>query len=325
MTYETFLKLIPEMVQSDLGEWVKVRLHTIRKNNNVKREALCILEEGSNVSPTIYLQPYYEYLESGMPLEQVCREICQEYKTNRCGIYLDVEEFRDFDRMKGRIVYKLIHYESNRELLQDVPHRRFLDLAVVYYLLIEHHFIGSGTALIHQQQCHQWQIEESVLYEQAVNNTDRLLGCEIQPIRQVIMTLLQQDMKRQLSADLAAGVCAEAQIDRWAMDILARMLPRERYAMYVVSNHSKFFGAAAVLNTERLEAFAESMGSGFYVIPSSIHEMILLPETEETDCSLSLKELLKEINESEDNIQEFLSDQIYYFDRHQGFRIVREM
>ena len=59
MTYETFLEWIPDLVQAQLGEGVKVRLHTIYKNNNIRKDALCVLEEGSNVSPTIYLEKYY--------------------------------------------------------------------------------------------------------------------------------------------------------------------------------------------------------------------------------------------------------------------------
>ncbi len=323
MTYETFLEWIPDLVQSQLGEGVKVRLHTIYKNNNIRKDALCVLEEGCNVSPTIYLEKYYDRWKRGISLEQISHEICREYAANHCGMYMDVKAFYDFEIMKDKIVYKLIHYDHNRELLNEVPHRRFLDLAIVYYLLVEDPFIGSGTALIHHKQRQMWQVDEETLYEMATCNTDKLLGNEILPMQQVILELLQRDMRRQLESDMEMGICTEEQVDLWAAEILDQMLPKEHHSMFVLSNHNKYLGAAAVLNQKRLLAFAAKLGCGFHVIPSSIHEMILVPDTESLQRE-DLQRLLREINEEEENIQEYLSDQLYYCDRENGVRMIAD-
>lgn len=323
MTYETFLEWIPDLVQAQLGEGVKVRLHTIYKNNNIRKDALRVLEEGSNVSPTIYLEKYYDRWNQGISLEQISNEICREYEVNHCGMYMDVKSFYDFEIMKEKIVYKLIHYDHNRELLKDVPYRRFLDLAVVYYLLVEDPFIGSGTALIHHKQREMWQVDEEKLYEMAVCNTDRLLGNEITPMGQVIRELLQRDMRRQLEADMEMGICTGEQVDLWAVEILDQMLPKDHHTMFVVSNHNKYLGAAAILNQERLLSFASKLGCGFHVIPSSIHEMILIPETESLQRE-DLQRLLQEINEDGENVQDYLSDQVYYCDLEKGLQMVSE-
>ena len=323
MTYETFLEWIPDLVQSQLGEVGKVRLHTIYKNNNIRRDALCVLGEGCNVSPTIYLDKYYERWKQGISLEQISNEICREYQVNHCGMYMDVKSFYDFKVMKDKIVYKLIHYDHNRELLKDVPHRRFLDLAVVYYLLVDDPFIGSGTALIHHRQREMWQVDEEVLYEIASDNTDRLLGNEITPMRQVIGQLLQRDMRRQLESDLEVGICTQEQVDLWAVEILDQILPQDHHTMYVVSNHNKYWGAAAVLNQERMRMFVTKLGCGCHVIPSSIHEMILIPDTESLQRE-DLQRLLWEINQEEENIQEYLSDQVYYYHPEKGIQMVSE-
>jgi len=321
MTYETFLEWIPELVQSKLEQRGKVRLHTIYKNNNIRRDALCVLEEGCNVSPTIYLEKYYERWKQGISIEQISSEICREYEANHCGMYMDIKSFYDFELMKGKIVYKLIHYEKNWELLKNVPHRRFLDLAIVYYLLIEDPFIGSGTALIHHRQQQMWQVDEETLYEAAVHNTDRLLGNEIVPMRQVILELLQRDMRLQLESDIEMGVCTGEQVDLWAVEILEQMFPEESHTMFVMSNHNKYLGAAAVLNRERLLAFAAKLGCGLHVIPSSVHEMILVPETEAVQRE-ELRRLLREINDEEENVQEYLSNHIYYCDREKGLQMI---
>ena len=320
MTYKTFLEWIPDLVQSHLGDGVKVRLHTIYKNNNVCKDSLCILRDGCNVSPTIYLEKYYDQWKQGVTLEQISMDICREYEINHCGMYMDVKSICDFDTVKGKIVYKLIHYERNSELLKDVPYRRFLDLAIVYYLLLEDPFIGSGTALIHHKQQRMWKVDEEKLYEMAVCNTDRLLGNEIIPMRQVVLQLLQRDMRHQLESDIELGICSEEQVDQWALDILEQMIPENHHTMYVMSNQNKYLGAAAIVNQRKLVAFGEKIGCGFYVIPSSVHEMILIPETEGMHVE-ELQKILWEINEEEENIQDYLSDRVYYWDQEEGLRI----
>lgn len=244
---------------------------------------------------------------------EILEAILAEYRANRCGLYLDVGEFQKFEKLRSRIVYKLVNYEQNQPLLQDMPHRRFLDLAVVYYFLIQNHFIGSGTALVHNRQMEAWGVDEETLYRTACENTDRLLGNELEPMPQVIRELLRKDLVRQVSLYPNRGDYSEEQLSLWASQILNALMPEEKYIMYVLSNRDKYFGAAAVLNRRKLSAFASEHGN-FYVIPSSIHEMILMPEAEPLSAD-ELKRLLKEINADGKEGQEYLSSRIYYFNK----------
>lgn len=317
MTYEAFVEMVPARFKERLGENTRVCVHTIYKNNSVKKDALCILENGGNVSPTIYLRPYYEKLAGGIPLESVLSEIEQEYQANRCGAYVDAGEFQNFERVSPWIAYRLIHYEKNRELLSEIPHRRFLDLAVVYYLLIENHFIGSGTALIYHTLRELWGVEEETLFQTARANTDRLLGIEITKMDHLIEDLLQKDLLRELGENPAACDYAKEDVVELARQILESLVAREPCEMFVMSNRSKYHGAAALLNTKYLWDFAKEKKCGFYVIPSSIHEVILAPMRQ----SLSKEELsglLREINAAQESGQEFLSNQVYCFDWESG-------
>ena len=314
MTYDDFLQKILALLQDRLGEEAKVSLHTVYKNNNCKREMLCILEEGSNVSPTIDLFPFYQAACEGMGTDEILEGILAEYRRNRCGLYLDVDEFRHLDRVSSRIVYKLVNYEKNRELLSTVPHRRFLDLAVVYYLLIENHFIGNGTALVQNQQLQIWQTDEEHLFALADANTEKKLGGEILPMEEVVRSILLDDLSRQLEENPGNGDLTHQDVERMAGEILEELMPEKRYEMYVMSNRERYCGAAALLHRHLLADFARSKESSLYVIPSSIHEVILLPETEMV-APEELRNMLREINESGNRSQEYLSDQIYYYSR----------
>lgn len=317
MTYEAFVERIPALLKKRLGEGVRVCVHTIYKNNSVKKDALCILEQGGNVSPTIYLRPYYEKLAGGASLDAILFEIEREYQTNRCGVYVDAQEFQSFEKMAPWIAYRLINYEKNRELLAEIPHRRFLDLAVVYYLLVENHFIGSGTALIYHTLRELWKVDEETLFRVAGANTRRLLGYEITPMDHLIGTLLREDLLRELGENPAGCDYAKEDVEELSRQILASLVSRESCAMYVMSNDSKYYGAVSLLDTRRLWDFAKEKQSSFYVVPSSVHEVILAP-VQDLLSKEELRMLLREINQAEESDQEFLSDQVYYFDVDNG-------
>lgn len=320
MTYESFLKKIPELVQARLGEEVEVQLHTIHKNNNIKMEAVCMFQTGINVSPTIYLPPMYQCLLQGASLEEVCQQICQQYQSHRCLQHLETEDFHQLDRMKDRIVYKLIHYESNQELLQTIPHRRFLDLAVVYYLLMEHPFIGKGTVLIRWKQCEEWQVEEETLYELAQENTRRLRGQVLVPLGEMILSLLEKDMKHQLARELGDESCDEEQIRRWASEMVEHMMPAKDHTMYVLTNEERYLGAVTLLEESLLKELSQRLGCGLFVIPSSVHEVMLVPDQGQTGCE-ELCDLHRQVGEAAGDVMDFLSDKIYYYDVKDGLRV----
>ena len=87
--------------------------------------------------------------------------------------------------------------------------------------------------------------------------------------------------------------------------------------MFVISNTSKIFGASCVLYPGVLEKFAAEKDADIFVLPSSIHEMILVPEKEDQDYS-TLPNIVKETNRTEVDPEEVLSDSVYYYDRKAG-------
>lgn len=84
--------------------------------------------------------------------------------------------------------------------------------------------------------------------------------------------------------------------------------------LYVLTNESRLFGAAAIVDKKVLESFAKEHGSGFYIIPSSIHEVLLFL-SEDLNVGERLAEMVHEVNSTEVSPEEVLSDHVYYFDR----------
>lgn len=126
MVYETFLKTIQSMVQTRLNKKANVSLRRVLKNNGLMLDGLSFTKPGSRLSPTVYLNAYYNEAEEGMPLSIITDQILMVYETNP-GFSEDIcEELRDFDAVRGRIAYKLIHAAKNKLLLSHVPHIPYL-------------------------------------------------------------------------------------------------------------------------------------------------------------------------------------------------------
>ena len=86
--------------------------------------------------------------------------------------------------------------------------------------------------------------------------------------------------------------------------------------MYIVSNEKKLNGASAILYKDSLQSIARRLNSDFYIIPSSVHEVIAIPYNDFTKKQESfLKETIAFVNNTEVSTQDVLSNNLYFFSR----------
>lgn len=168
MDYKDFTYHIRDSIQKMADKNETVCLNKVLKNNDMELDALCIHTKQSNISPSIYLNTYYtEYLE-GRELADIIREIYQLFRTHKDQLQFNINRFRSFETIKDRLAFKLINRKSNKRLLQTVPFVEFLDLAIVFYFLIDDEYLGSATALIHNVHLDMWNITKDELYQHAL-------------------------------------------------------------------------------------------------------------------------------------------------------------
>ena len=294
LSYETFKTSIVSFLQTHFGGDTDVSLQPIVKNNNLKLDGLIIQSAAINVSPTIYLNAYYEDYLSGTPISTIQNEIMAAYHKNLPKHSMDFSFFTDFEKVKYQIIYKLINYEQNFPLLEHVPHVKFLDLAVVFCCFLPDTPNGAATILIHKHHLGLWNIDENCLYELAMKNTPILLPCEIKSMNDVMKSL-----------------CPEIQADESFPDAAK---PPE---MYVLTNTEKLYGASAILYPNILSYFAKRLKADLYLLPSSIHEVLLLPNCPDINLS-ELNCIVQEVNQSHVQKEEILSDHAYLFKQDAG-------
>lgn len=87
--------------------------------------------------------------------------------------------------------------------------------------------------------------------------------------------------------------------------------------LYVLSNEQNVYGAAVILYPDVLKMVAERLENSFYILPCSVHEVIIVPEKLDKD-PFHLVNIVKAVNETTISPEEFLGNNIYYYDRERG-------
>lgn len=285
MTYYQFIQAVERKVKEEVKDTVSVCVYTAEKNNGTVRKGITLSREGINISPIIYLEEYFERFKRGSSLEYITAEILRLYQEVCFYKPWKEKNLEDYEEIKDRIVYRLINREANEKMLKDVPFVPYLDLAIVFYVLLEVNRFGTATMAICNEHLKIWKISEKELFRQAEKNTSVLLRDEFQTMSAVIEELTSQEI-----------------------------LSEEEDVMYVLSNQIRSYGASAILYQGRLEAIGMYLKSNYYVLPSSVHEVIVIPENEAMGIQ-SLSAIVQEINQTQVQEEEVLSNHAYYYDR----------
>lgn len=292
MQYNTFQTVIMERLEHDIPDPKRISIQPVSKNNGIVLDGLTIMENDCNISPTLYLNYYYDSYSHGISFNDVYQSLLSDYHRHKPSQNIDPSFFTEFDNIRDKIAMKLIHYERNKELLEKVPHIRFLDLAIVFYCLIAMDFAtGNATILIHHSHLKNWNITTTELFQIAKDNTQKILPEKLYDMNDVLYEL--------------SGRLTHPD------PTVSRPSP---YPMFVLTNETNLFGAACLLYKDLLKHFSEKSQTDFYILPSSIHEVILVP-TLENDCYGELSDMVREVNDSQLMDDEILSTHAYYYSR----------
>ena len=291
MEYKEFVEYIKMNTGYIAGEGGNITINHVIKNNGCEMDGLVIMEKGKDIAPTIYLDSFYELYTNGENIKSIIRQIEIVYEQNKNNVTFDVNILKHFDTIKDKIVYKVVNYRSNEKLLEQVPHKRILDLAVVFYCLLDNEYGRSATALIYNNNLKNWNVTIDDVYKAALKNKQDLLHSKI-------------------SSMAALFEKCGVNVDGEEVD-LKDYVPSD---MYVLTNESKLNGAACILYENVLYDFAQKLGADLYILPSSVHEVILLPKLSMFEKD-ELVNMVKEVNTEGVAADEVLSDHVYEYNR----------
>lgn len=287
MSYQQFIKIVKNRVAQKLNQDINIQVHTALKNNSKERIGLTITDKHINISPTIYLEEYYKQFQEGMPISHIVESIIEVYHEVKFEHNWNIQTVKDFDLMRPKIAYKLILANKNELLLQSMPFVAYLDFAVIFYILFEIDESGTATIPITHELLQIWEVTLDEIQQHAFQNAPELLPAVFKPMKVVIDELLGTQLRHEDSSE---------------------------ELMFVLTNSLKSFGAACILYDGILDEISNQLGENFYVLPSSIHEMIIIPESNSPSREL-LDEMLTDVNQTHVADEEVLAERVYYYDR----------
>ena len=148
MNYQEFLTTIRTQLSLRIETGVTLDIRSFTKNNGTHYDGLVLLHPKKNVSPAIYLMPYYHRYLEGVCLEEICEDILHTYQAHAPEENFDTSYFTDFSRASEHIVMRLVSFEKNQELLKEVPFFRYQDLAVIFYCLLHALLLSDAMPLL---------------------------------------------------------------------------------------------------------------------------------------------------------------------------------
>ena len=294
MNYREFKNYICDAMTARLGSDLKIVLQDVTKNNDIHLDGLTILTPKCNIAPTIYLNYYFNQYQKGKSLDEICQSIQNIYEKNRPSQNIDSSFFTDYDKVKSRIVYKLVNFNQNQKLLERIPHYRFLDLAIIFCCLLETSPAGSATILIHNHHLQFWNVTKDDLYALAQTNTPHLLKYDFRNMSEILNEFISPADE---SIILGEECCP--------------------LTLYVLTNQYKLNGSACILYPELLKSIAERLKCDLFILPSSIHEVLIVPAPGQSTHE-ELTRMVREVNATQLAPEEILSDHVYCFSRETG-------
>lgn len=305
MNYENFCEQIKETVGSLLGEEYSVRLVKTDKLNGLTLISLVILGHEDTMAPNIYLEPYYVEFKITGKIKSISDKIISLYHSANKRPELADIKFTDYLTIKDRIFCKLINYDKNRSFLNNIPHKRYLDLAVIFCLLVKKDGKGLASITIKNELMEQWVITVDNLYEKALENTPLLFKPSVQPMEDIIRGIISD---KHPSGDGTDGM------DEFLPELLTQQHLFNNPPMFVAGNRCGLGGAAYMLQKGELHTLSHKLNSNLYILPSSIHELMIIPYTDSISKD-ALLTMVQEVNATQVAPDEFLADNVYLYIR----------
>lgn len=284
INYTEFKETLLTMVKERLGESVEVCLESRRKTNSVEIDAITIREEDRRIMPSIHIRGFYERYQDTEDMEEIVDAI-EEIVAIR-DILPEEVELDNWEYMKEKVLMKAINYDWNQEYLQKVPHQKLLDLALVCYAKINTREEDRGEIVVTEELLKIWGTTEEELFTVAINNLTRE-KFKVVNMKEVMNEILG------IENDEA-----------------------ENCPMFVLRNESGVFGAIGIIFKEKLEEFGKYVGD-FYILPSSVHELMLLPEFIVDDAE-QMKSFVESTNQMYVCPMERLSNNVYRYNCESG-------
>lgn len=279
----------------------EIQVKKLTKLNRPEVHSLVVFDNGSDepvMAPNVYLEEFYDQYQRGMKMEDVLEAVAQksvaahsipnqELKDSMKEL---VDNAADWNYMKERVILSPVGVDMNRGMLANLPHRTMGDIAGIYRIYVGENDMGRGYITVNNDMMDRWGVTEADLNRAAVGNS-----MSVQPARLMSMSAVMGEFAGAMGMDDPAP------------------LPEEPgQGLYVLTNKSKQMGAATIFYPDVADKIEAIFPEGCYVIPSSIHELLLT--SKDTLPPEDIAAMVRDINNTQVATEDLLSYQVHEYD-----------
>lgn len=305
LSYEEFKERAKNEIRAHLPEdfrEAEVQINEFLKNN-VKLDGLTVRKEGATVTPVVYLQDYYPIYTQTGDITDTLDKMADTIAAHD-GLTMDPDVIRNWNYVKERLTARLINVDTNRELLETVPYTPFNDLAVTYHVVLQDTKEGIASTRVTNELLEQYGVSVEELHKEAMLNLAQPGNWQFEDLGTFMAKMMgeaEQEMMRNMGVDL------------------------EHTGQYILTNQIKQQGVALIANKDVQQMIAWKLGElagnryvpqDYYVIPSSVHEVLVVPQTKAEELGLTVEDLsnmVQEVNQGEVAPEDQLSDRVYEY------------
>lgn len=272
------------------GAVLKFGTHT---KLNQSYEALFIELPEKKAKASINLESLFDEHENGGDLEEFYATIPDIVESREVDTLRKIAN--DYDEIKPRLFIQLSRVEGNEELLKNIPYHQIEDLALTYYILVERNEEGTGKALLSNSWLESIGVSQEQLHQDALENSPKLFPPIVMTMQQAMRDIIMPENEETMS-----------------QENFEEALAQESIPLIFVSNEEKFNGAGVLFYPDVMKQLGEKLGD-FCVIPSSVHETLILPDSEGIHPDL-LKVMVAEVNDAVVANEDRLTTEVYHYD-----------
>lgn len=284
MEFLEFAEYVRDNVKDYLpGEYrdAEVRLNEVTRIND-EYLGLVVRRDGDRVARNFNLNQLFADYEEGKPMGDIMRTVSEQAQLP-CP-EPNIPDITEYESVKPFLFFRVGGLEKNRELLKSVPYTTKADMAITYHVDLPY-FEDGASFMVTNEMMRNWNIRPEKLHEDALKNCEQMRPAKVMNMNEMLSVMMGP----------------EAMYD----------VPPS--PLIVCTNDIGAYGAAALFYHGMMDQLSEQLESSFYVLPSSIHEVLLLRDEDALDVS-SLKNMVTDINATQVDPQDRLTDEVYHYD-----------
>ena len=269
------------------------------KNNGVQLIGVQVNLPGKDLSPIIYVEQFFDEIRQGEPVDEVMNRFARCIEKSGRAPFMDSGiDLMNYDSVKEHLAVMLVNTQANKRMLREMPHEKIEDLSAICYVdfPVESND-GKATMKVRNEHLKMWNVDAKEIFQQARTNTQPVNTPLLQSMDEMLLSIFNEEghAENLLDENIDFGL-------------------RSHEMLYALTNIEKQYGASMITQPEVLNKLEQFFPEGFYVLPSSVHEVLIVTDNGEMEPKM-LGEMVREVNKNEVERQEVLSDRVYSYDK----------